>query len=119
MHRPSLPPAPYPHATHTLRGSYGVGPSHSLQARVHPAGELLLRIRVDDSKAQCPMSTKFGAALDEVPRLLRVATELGLRVRGVSFHVGSGCLSPDAYGEAVASAAHVHDLAAAAGAPMA
>jgi len=50
--------------------------------------------------------------------LLRHARELGLNVRGVSFHVGSGCHSADAFVDAVKSAAFVHRLAANAGAPM-
>lgn len=80
--------------------------------------EVVLRIQVDDSKAQCVMSNKYGAPMAEVPFLLRRARELGLRVRGVSFHVGSGCYSAQAFPDAVRRAAHVHDLAAAAGAPM-
>lgn len=84
----------------------------------HPGSDLLVRIQVDDSKAQCVMSDKYGAPLTEVPRLLRHAGELGLNVRGVSFHVGSGCYSADAFVDAVESAAFVHRLAADAGAPM-
>jgi len=64
------------------------------------------------------MSEKYGAPLTDVPRLLRHARELGLSVRGVSFHVGSGCYSADAFVDAVESAAFVHRLAADAGAPM-
>ena len=56
---------------------------------------LLLRIAVDDSQAACVMSCKYGAPVGEAPRLLRIAAELGLRVRGVSFHVGSG--QPDTH----------------------
>ena len=87
-------------------------------ARLHPSSELLLRILVDDSHAQCMMSNKYGAPLEQAPWLLQRAAELGLRVRGVSFHVGSGCYSPQAFAEAVGRAAHVHSLASNAGAPM-
>mmetsp|Transcript_39886 Transcript_39886/g.122813 ORF Transcript_39886/g.122813 Transcript_39886/m.122813 type:complete len:512 (+) Transcript_39886:131-1666(+) len=83
-----------------------------------PSAELLLRIQVDDSKAVCVMSNKYGAPLAEAPSLLRRAAELGLRVRGVSFHVGSGCYSPQAYVAAVQRAAHVFSLAEAAGGRM-
>jgi len=83
-----------------------------------PAHELILRIKVDDSQAQCVMSDKYGAPLSEVPFLLRRAAELGLRVRGVSFHVGSGCYSPQAYVAAVHRASHVFNLAAELGQPM-
>jgi ornithine decarboxylase len=87
-------------------------------ANAGPAHELVLRIKVDDSKAQCVMSDKYGAPLSAVPGLLRRAAELGLRVRGVSFHVGSGCYSAQAYVAAVKRAEHVFDLAADMGLPM-
>lgn len=87
-------------------------------ARVHPSTELLLRIQVDDSHAQCMMSNKYGAPLEQAPWLLQRAGELGLSVRGVSFHVGSGCYSPQAFAEAVGLAARVHDMASRAGTPM-
>lgn len=87
-------------------------------AATHPAGELLLRIAVDDSQAQCVMSCKYGAPVDAVPALLRTAAEVGLRVRGVSFHVGSGCYSADAFAQAVERAGQVFDVAERCGVPM-
>ena len=53
------------------------------------------------------MSDKYGAPMASVPFLLRRAAELGLRVRGVSFHVGSGCYSASAFADAI-QAAIVH-----------
>jgi len=87
-------------------------------AEIYPNGELLLRIAVDDSQAQCVMSCKYGAPLSRTTGLLQRATELGLRVRGVSFHVGSGCYSPDAFVDAVERASAVFDEAAALGTPL-
>lgn len=87
-------------------------------AALHPSCELLLRLRVDDSKAQCVMSDKYGAPMEEAPYLLERARALGLRVRGVSFHVGSGCYSPQSFVDAVGCASYVHDIAAGAGARM-
>ena len=82
------------------------------------AHQLVIRIKVDDSQAQCVMSDKYGAPMSEVPFLLRRAAELGLHVRGVSFHVGSGCYSAQSYVMAVNRAAHVFNLAADMGQPM-
>jgi len=83
-----------------------------------PGHELVLRIKVDDSQAQCVMSDKYGAPLSAVQGLLGRAADLGLRVRGVSFHVGSGCYSAQAYVSAVKRADHVFKLAADMGLPM-
>jgi len=83
-----------------------------------PTLELLLRVAVDDSQAQCVLSNKFGAPAHEAARLLQRASELGLRVVGVSFHVGSGSSSPDPFADAVGRAKAIFELAEAAGAPM-
>jgi hypothetical protein len=80
--------------------------------------ELVLRIKVDDSRAQCVMSEKYGAPLSAAHGLLCRAADLGLRVRGVSFHVGSGCLSAQAYVAAVQRADQVFKMAADMGLPM-
>jgi len=53
-----------------------------------------------------------------VAQLLATAEELGLHVAGVSFHVGSGSSSGDAFKDAVARAAAVFELAAKNGHPM-
>jgi ornithine decarboxylase len=57
---------------------------------VFPDAELVLRLWVDDKDAQCQLSNKYGASLEEVGELLALAKDLRLKVTGVSFHVGSG-----------------------------
>jgi len=84
-------------------------------AELHPDGAVLLRIAVDDSQAQCVMSCKYGAPVTSARRLLAFAAEHGVRVRGVSFHVGSGCYSADSFVDAVERAAAVFDVAASLG----
>eukprot|EP01121_Diplochlamys_sp_Union-15-3_P008578 TRINITY_DN228_c0_g1_i2.p1 TRINITY_DN228_c0_g1~~TRINITY_DN228_c0_g1_i2.p1 ORF type:complete len:412 (-),score=64.97 TRINITY_DN228_c0_g1_i2:70-1305(-) len=78
---------------------------------IHPNTKLLLRVRVDDSFSVCPLGAKFGANLKDVEDLLHVAKELGLNVVGVSFHVGSGCFSAQAYEKAFLSAKDVFNIA--------
>ena len=68
---------------------------------------MVLRIRADDPKAKMQFGSKYGAGMKSVPRLLEVAKVLGLSVAGVSFHVGSGSMSPDAYDNAISAAKHV------------
>lgn len=78
---------------------------------IDPNANLLLRILVDDSSAQCPLGQKFGASLDSVPQLLRDAMALHLNVTGISFHVGSGCRDAKAYADAVQLARQAFDIA--------
>ncbi|KAJ3219786.1 Antizyme inhibitor 1 [Dinochytrium kinnereticum] len=72
-----------------------------------PNAQLVIRILTDDSKSLCKLGLKFGAPLDTVPYLLKVAQELDLNVIGVSFHVGSGCFDANAFGDAVFNAGKV------------
>ncbi|XP_044038014.1 ornithine decarboxylase-like isoform X2 [Siniperca chuatsi] len=77
----------------------------------HAKAKLVLRIAVDDSKSLIRLSSKFGARLVSVGKLLERAGELGLDVIGVSFHVGSKCTESLAFQQAIADARHVFDIA--------
>ncbi|XP_053194227.1 ornithine decarboxylase-like [Scomber japonicus] len=80
-------------------------------SQCHAKAKLILRIIVDDSKSLVRLSSKFGARLDTVEKLLERAKELGLEVIGVSFHVGSGCTDSLVFKQAISDARHVFDLA--------
>lgn len=73
-------------------------------AKLYPDAELFLRIHTDDSSSLCRLSLKFGASMDMTESLLQTAYELGLKVVGVSFHVGSGASDPSAFLKAVQDA---------------
>uniref|UniRef100_A0A8P4JZG6 ornithine decarboxylase n=1 Tax=Dicentrarchus labrax TaxID=13489 RepID=A0A8P4JZG6_DICLA len=77
----------------------------------HPTARLVLRIAVDDTCSVIRLSSKFGARLGTVDKLLGRARELDLDVIGVSFHVGSGCTESSAFKQAIADARHVFDIA--------
>jgi len=70
----------------------------------YPTSRLLLRIITDDSNSMCKFSTKFGAPLNQTRNILTKAKELGLNVTGLSFHVGSGCMSALSFAAAIQSA---------------
>lgn len=72
-----------------------------------PDARLVLRIITDDSNSVCKFSTKFGAPMDQTFNLLKRAKELCLNVVGVSFHVGSGCMSTKSFVAAIQSAHRV------------
>jgi ornithine decarboxylase len=87
-------------------------------ARWHPATSLLLRIRADDTQARCQLGNKFGADPVDALGLLGCAKDLGLKVAGVSFHVGSGATNPGAFTNAISLARKVFDMGAALGFEM-
>jgi ornithine decarboxylase len=79
------------------------------------SASVVIRIYANDPKAQCVLSNKFGAHTDEWEGLVAEATALGLRIEGVSFHVGSGASDPAVYWRALGHARAFFDLARARG----
>nr|XP_004297134.2 PREDICTED: ornithine decarboxylase-like [Fragaria vesca subsp. vesca]XP_011462934.1 PREDICTED: ornithine decarboxylase-like [Fragaria vesca subsp. vesca] len=71
----------------------------------HPKCSLLIRIKApDESGSQWPQGSKFGALPDEVSPLLQAAQTAGLKVSGVSFHIGSRSHNFQAYKKAIEAA---------------
>ncbi len=62
---------------------------------------LLIRVAFHSPDAVCDLSRKFGCEPEAVAGLLALATELRLKVEGLSFHVGSQSGRPDMYVEAI------------------
>lgn len=59
-----------------------------------PGANVCLRLIVENSAADWPLSRKFGCSPDMALTLMGYATSLGLRVEGLSFHVGSQTRAP-------------------------
>ncbi len=68
---------------------------------------LVLRVKVPDTGSQVEMSTKFGADPGDAANLIQQAFDLGLKVEGISFHVGSQCTNFSNYSEALAITAEI------------
>lgn len=80
--------------------------------KFHPNAKMVLRILTDDSGSLCRLGLKFGAPLGEVRGLLQKARSLGINVKGISFHCGSGCTNPALYGDAVRRAKWAFEVGA-------
>ncbi len=72
---------------------------------------LLLRVGFPSIDAAVDLSKKFGCAPDSVYELLTIAKTLGLRVTGLSFHVGSQCASPRAHLDAISQCCTIIEYA--------
>ncbi|XP_011405033.2 PREDICTED: ornithine decarboxylase-like [Amphimedon queenslandica] len=77
----------------------------------HSNAKLVVRICADDPTARCQLGVKFGCSVTDACSMLHVAKHLQLQVIGVSFHVGSGCQTPDAYRVALEMAHEVFEYA--------
>jgi ornithine decarboxylase len=58
---------------------------------------LVVRFAVPGEGAAYPLTRKFGVSPEEAPALLRKTRQASEEMLGVSFHVGSQCMKPDAY----------------------
>ncbi len=64
-------------------------------------GGALVRLLVEDGGSAMPFSSKFGLTASAVGGLARYAKTFGIPLKGVSFHVGSGCKDSNQYKQAV------------------
>ncbi|CAJ0561822.1 unnamed protein product, partial [Mesorhabditis spiculigera] len=72
--------------------------------------ELVLRILVSDPTASSVFGRKFGAEPETVAReLLEEAKQIGMKVVGISFHVGVGCKDAPIYETAIRYARQLFD----------
>lgn len=70
-------------------------------ARHAPGSSVYARVAVEDEHSLFPLSKKFGTSVDEAVRLLAAAADLNLIPYGVTFHVGSQCVTPQAWKRAI------------------
>ena len=72
------------------------------QTRYDPEVVAVVRLKTEESAGTLyHLSAKFGAEPDDAADLLREVRRMGLR-GGLAFHVGSQCLQPQAYRDALA-----------------
>lgn len=90
---------------------------HKLKS-IHPSTAAVIRIAPPvDAAARYPLRAKFGAMPEEVRPLLEAAIEAGLKVVGVSFHIGSCPTYVGAYRDAIGASKGVFELAEQLGMP--
>lgn len=70
-------------------------------ARYRKRAELLIRVSFRSPNAVVDLSKKFGCEAGAVLGLLELARSLGVRVKGLSFHVGSQATESTKYVEAI------------------
>ncbi len=84
-------------------------------ARLAPGSKVILRLDVPHMGSLWPLAGKFGAAPSEAVELLLLAARHGLEPYGLTFHVGSQCVRPDTWLEAIAISNRVWQQARRAG----
>jgi ornithine decarboxylase len=72
---------------------------------------LVVRLKVPDTGSQVEMSSKFGAEPADAQKLIQQAFDMGLKVEGISFHVGSQCTNFDNFTAALAITSEIFNNA--------
>jgi len=72
---------------------------------------LVIRLKVPDTGSQVEMSSKFGAELADAEKLIQQAFDIGLKVEGISFHVGSQCTNFDNFTSALSFTSEIFNNA--------
>ncbi|MFA5627156.1 MAG: type III PLP-dependent enzyme [Thiohalomonadaceae bacterium] len=80
--------------------------------------ELLLRVSFRSPDAKVDLSKKFGCSPAGARELLLMAHDLGIRIKGLSFHVGSQAADPRKHVEAIESCAALIAWNKSAGLPL-
>ncbi|AMF94582.1 MULTISPECIES: type III PLP-dependent enzyme [Vibrio] len=63
--------------------------------------ELLVRLSFRNSEAFADLSKKFGCSAEQALTIIEMAKEWNIRIKGLSFHVGSQTTNPQKYVEAI------------------
>jgi ornithine decarboxylase len=67
-------------------------------AKYTPGSEVLLRIAVPNRSGTVNLANRFGAKIDEAIELAHFASDHGLSIDGLAFHVGSQAVDPEDFG---------------------
>lgn len=62
---------------------------------------LVVRFAASGDGSAYPLARKFGVSPEDAPALMRAARGVSEEMLGVSFHVGSQCMRPDAFRQAM------------------
>ena len=80
-------------------------------ARYAPGARVIVRLDVAPTGSRWPLAGKFGVPPAEAVELLLLAQQSGLAPYGITFHVGSQCMRPETWLDALDQAGQVWDAA--------
>ena len=79
--------------------------------------ELLVRLSFRNSDVFADLSKKFGCTPEQAINIIETAKEWNIRIKGLSFHVGSQTMNPQKYVDAIRTCKQVMDQVVARGLP--
>ena len=86
--------------------------------QIYPEAEAVIRVATEGGgQAKYELSSKFGAFLEDIPLILQTAKDIGVKIIGASFHVGSGGVPSGEYEKVLLDVRKVFDMAIEIGLP--
>ncbi|MGY0615190.1 type III PLP-dependent enzyme [Vibrio sp. FJH11] len=79
--------------------------------------ELLVRLSFRNSEVFADLSKKFGCTPEQALNIIETAKEWNIRIKGLSFHVGSQTMNPQKYVDAIRTCKQVMDEVVSRGLP--
>ena len=76
--------------------------------RLAPGSRVYVRLAVDNSASEWPLSDKFGVEPERAIELLLEARRQGLEPVGLTFHVGSQCRDAESWVRAIRTSHEIH-----------
>ncbi len=76
-----------------------------------PGSRVYVRLAVDNTGSVLPLAGKFGVDSNQALELFDMAADMGLQPIGLSFHVGSQCLSPNNWVNAIRACGQIWEAA--------
>ena len=87
-------------------------------ARYAPGARVYVRLTVDNSGSEWPLSRKYGVSPERAVELLLAAPRAGLVPYGLTFHVGSQCRDAESWVRAIRTCYEIYRELAAHGQPL-
>ena len=79
--------------------------------------EILVRLSFRNSESFADLSKKFGCTPEKAIDIMQHAKQLGIRIKGLSFHVGSQTAKPEKFVQAIESCSEIINTVAELGLP--
>lgn len=80
--------------------------------KIYPDCEAVIRVATEGGgSAKYELSSKFGAFMEDIPLILQTAKEIGVKIIGASFHVGSGGVFAGEYEKVLLDVRKIFDIA--------
>lgn len=78
---------------------------------IFPEADLVLRLNTEATDAMYNLNEKFGASIPDAENLIKLCKEFNMKIKGISFHVGTGGVTYRSYHDSLSNARNLFNFA--------